>query len=175
MNTRLQVEHPITELVTGIDLVKWQIRVAAGQPLGFSQQDIRPDGCAVECRINAENPALGFRPSSGRITLLHVPGGPGVRFDTAAYQGCTVPPFYDSLIGKLVAHAGTRDEAIRKMRAALGELVIEGVDHNGRLQMDILQSPAFLRGDYTTEFLADYLADNGADTVPALDRHKTGE
>lgn len=153
MNTRLQVEHPVTEMVTGMDLVKLQIRVAAGQPLGFSQKDIQLSGCAIECRINAENPAQGFRPSCGKISLLHVPGGPSVRFDTAIYQDYTVPPFYDSMIGKLIVHAKTREEAIRKMQAALCELVIEGVEHNSLLQMDILQAPEFVSGSYNTGFL----------------------
>lgn len=153
MNTRLQVEHPVTEMATGIDLVKWQIRVAAGQPLSFTQQEIRMSGCAIECRINAENPAMGFRPSCGKITLLHVPGGPWVRFDSAIYQDYVVPPFYDSMIGKLIVHAKTREEAIRKMQAALCELVVEGIEHNSQLQMDILQSPAFLHGNYFTDIL----------------------
>lgn len=153
MNTRLQVEHPVTEMVTGIDLVKWQIRVAAGQVLGFAQEDIQLNGCAIECRINAENPVMGFRPSCGKISLLHVPGGPWVRFDSAIYQDYVIPPFYDSMIGKLIVYAKTREEAIRKMQAALCELVIEGVEHNSALQMDILQSLDFLRGDYFTDFL----------------------
>lgn len=153
MNTRLQVEHPITELVTGIDLVKWQIRIAAGAPLSFAQKDISIDGCAIECRINAENPKEGFRPGCGRISFLHIPGGPWVRFDTALYQGYTVPPFYDSLVGKLAVHAKTRGEAIRKMKAALCELVIEGVEQNAELQMDILGDEEFCSGSYTTDFL----------------------
>lgn len=153
MNTRLQVEHPVTEMVTGIDLVKWQIRVAAGQPLGFAQADINLSGSAIECRINSENPALGFRPSCGRISLLHIPGGPWVRFDTALYQDYFVPPFYDSMMGKLIVHAQTRGEAIRKMQAALCELVIEGVDHNAELQMDILEDPDFQDGTYTTDLM----------------------
>lgn len=153
MNTRLQVEHPITELVTGIDLVKWQIRIAAGVPLSFKQKEIQIRGNAIECRINAENPGEGFRPSCGKISFLHVPGGPWVRFDTALYPGYCVPPFYDSLIGKLVVHAPTREEAIRKMQAALCELVIEGVDHNAELQMDILSDAQFKSGDYHTDFI----------------------
>src|SRR5699024_7500969 len=116
MNTRLQVEHTVTEMVTGLDLVKWQIRIAAGQKLGFSQKDIRLDGHAIECRINAENPEQNFRPSCGRITLLHIPGGPWVRFDTALYQDYFVPPYYDSMIGKLIVYAKTREEAIRKLQ-----------------------------------------------------------
>ena len=112
MNTRLQVEHPVTELVTGIDLVKWQIRVAAGLPLTFDQSDVSLSGCAIESRINAENPRLNFRPSCGRISLLHVPGGPWVRFDSAIYQDYVIPPFYDAMIGKLIVHAKTREEEI---------------------------------------------------------------
>ncbi len=154
MNTRLQVEHPVTEMVTGIDLVKWQIRVAAGQPLQFSQEDVSLSGAAIECRINAENPALDFRPSCGRVTLLHVPGGPWVRLDTALYQDYFIPPYYDSMIAKLIVHAKTREEAIRKMQAALCELVIEGVDHNGELQMEILSDERFRSGAYTTDFMA---------------------
>ena len=111
------------------------------------------EGCAIECRINAENPALNFRPSSGKITLLHTPGGPWVRFDTALYQDYMVPPFYDSLIGKLIVHAQTREEAIRKMKAALCELVVEGVDHNADLYRNLLCEPDFQSGNYDTGFL----------------------
>lgn len=153
MNTRLQVEHPVTEMVTGIDLVKWQIRVAAGLPLDFTQRDVTYTGHAIECRINAENPLENFRPSCGKITLLHVPGGPQVRFDTALYQGYTVPPFYDSMIGKLIVWAKTREEAVRKMKAALCELVVEGVEHTGGFQMELLTYPAYLGGTYTTDTL----------------------
>lgn len=153
MNTRLQVEHPVTEMVTGIDLVKWQIRVAAGAPLDFSQEDITLGGHAIECRINAEDPDNGFRPSCGRVTLLHVPGGPWVRFDTALYQDYFIPPYYDSMIAKLIVHAKTRAEAIRKMQAALCEMVVEGIDHNGSLQIDLMNEPAFIDGSYTTSFL----------------------
>ena len=154
MNTRLQVEHPVTEMVTGIDLVKWQIRIAAGLPLQYKQQDIELSGCAIECRINAEQPELNFRPSCGKISLLHIPGGPWVRFDTALYQDYVVPPFYDSMIGKLIVHAKTREEAIRKMQAALSELVIEGIEHNSELHMEILSDERFRSGAYTTDFMA---------------------
>ncbi len=153
MNTRLQVEHAVTEMVTGIDLVKWQIRIAAGLPLNFEQKDVKPHGSAIECRINAENPDLNYRPSSGKITLLHVPGGPWVRFDTALFQDYTVPPFYDSLIGKLIVHAQTREEAIRKMQAALCELVIAGVDTNTDMHRKILAHPEFRSGTYHTDFM----------------------
>jgi len=154
MNTRLQVEHPVTEMVTGIDLVKWQIRVAAGLPLPYIQKDVSLQGCAIECRINAENPAQNFRPNCGRISLLHVPGGPWVRLDTALYQDYFIPPYYDSMIAKLIVHAKTREEALRKMQAALCELVIEGVEHNSELQMEILSDESFRSGSYTTDFLA---------------------
>ncbi len=153
MNTRLQVEHPVTEMVTWLDLVKWQIRIAAGLPLTFGQKDVEPKGHAIECRINAENPYQNFRPSVGTIGLLHVPGGPWVRFDTAVYQGYSIPPFYDSMIGKLIVLAKTRDEAIRKMKAALCELIIEGVETNAEFQSELLSAKAFVDGSYTTDFL----------------------
>lgn len=153
MNTRLQVEHPVTEMITWIDLVKWQIRIAAGLPLSFAQGDVQINGHCIECRINAENPYNGFRPSCGKIELLHVPGGPWVRFDTAIYQGYTVPPYYDSMIGKLIVLAKTRDEAIRKMKAALCELIIEGVDDNADFHMELLSAEAFVNSTYTTDFL----------------------
>lgn len=153
MNTRLQVEHPVTEMVSGVDLVKWQIRLAAGVPLPFSQSDVRLRGHAIECRINAESPADDFRPCCGRIEILHIPGGPWVRFDTALYQGYQMPPYYDSMVGKLIVHAATRAEAIRKMRAALCEMVIEGIDHTGELHQDLVGEDAFLDGSYTTSFL----------------------
>ena len=153
MNTRLQVEHPVSEYVSGVDIVKWQIRIACGVLLNFRQEDVKITGAAIECRINAEDPSHNFRPSSGRINLLHVPGGPWVRFDTALYQDYFVPPFYDSMIGKLIVHARTRQEAIRKMQAALCEMVVEGVDHNGMLQSDLIASPEFMDGSYTTDFL----------------------
>lgn len=156
MNTRLQVEHPVTELVTDIDLVKWQIRVAAGLPLAFTQDDVTISGHAIECRINAENPLQNFRPSCGTITMLHVPGGPWVRFDTALYQGYTIPPFYDSMIAKLIVHAQTREEAMRKMIAALCEVVIEGVDHNRELQVAIISDEDFQSGDYNTSFMEEH-------------------
>jgi len=153
MNTRLQVEHPVTEMVTGIDMVKWQIRIAAGSPLEFAQGDIMPAGCAIECRINAEDPYNNFRPASGRIERLHIPGGPWVRFDTGIYQGYAIPAFYDSMIGKLIVYARTRDEAIRKIRSALSELTINGIDTNADFQMEILSEDAFVNGAYTTDFI----------------------
>ena len=155
MNTRLQVEHTVTEMVTGIDLVKWQIRIAAGIPLNFNQSEVSLTGCAIECRINAEDPRHDYRPHAGRIDVLHIPGGPWVRFDTAIAQGYVVPPFYDSMIGKLIVFAKTREEAIRKMKAALCELVIEGIQTNRELQLAILSDPRFEDGDYNTDFIKD--------------------
>lgn len=156
MNTRLQVEHGITEMVTGIDIVQWQIRIAAGSKLNKTQQQVFTHGHAIECRINAENYKLNFRPSCGKITWLHIPGGPFVRFDTSIYQDYTVPPFYDSMIGKLMVRARTRELAIRKMRMALSELNIHGIDHTRDLQIEILSAPEFVSGKYTTDFMADF-------------------
>lgn len=159
MNTRLQVEHPVTEMVTGIDLVKWQIRTAAGIKLDFSEANTPVRGHAIECRINAEDPLDNFKPSCGKVDLLFIPGGPWVRFDTAMYQGYEIPPFYDSLIGKLIVYAKTREEAIRKMRTALCELVVEGVHTNTDLHLNILSDSEFESGEYTTDFLSrkDYI------------------
>jgi len=157
MNTRLQVEHPVTEMVTLMDLVKWQIRVAAGMELGFSQDEIELNGCAIECRINAEDPYQDFKPSGGKIEMLHVPNGPWVRFDSAIYQGYTIPPFYDSMIGKLIVYAKTRDEAIRKMKAALCELIIEGVVHTASFQAELLSTDEFVDSTYTTDYLGAYI------------------
>lgn len=151
MNTRLQVEHPVTEFVTDIDLVKWQLRIAAGVALPFSQEDIATSKHAIECRINAETPELV--PSCGAVSTLHVPNGPWVRFDSALFPGASVPPYYDSMLGKLIVRAGTREEAIRKMRAALSELGIEGVEHNTPLMFDILANPEFLSGCYHTDLM----------------------
>ncbi|MCL1835695.1 MAG: acetyl-CoA carboxylase biotin carboxylase subunit [Oscillospiraceae bacterium] len=151
MNTRLQVEHPVTEMVTLIDIVKWQIRTAAGMKLDFAQEEIDFKGHAIECRINAEDPYSGFKPAGGTIEMLHVPNGPWVRFDSAIYQGYTIPPYYDSMIGKLIVYAKTRDEAIRKMKAALCELIIEGVTHNASYQAEALSSEKFIDSTYTTE------------------------
>jgi len=153
MNTRLQVEHPVTEMVTGLDLVQWQIRIAAGAMLTITQDRVFIHGHAIECRINAENPEENFRPSCGKISRLHIPGGPSVRFDTAIYQDYSIPPFYDSMIGKLIVQARTRDYAIRKMKMALSELNILGVDHNRDLQIDILSDREFVDGTYTTDLM----------------------
>lgn len=156
MNTRLQVEHPVTETVTNIDLVKWQIRIAAGMRFIYRQEDIRLRGCAIECRINAEDVRNNFRPCCGKITLLHIPGGPWVRFDTAIYQDYEIPPYYDSMIGKLIVFARERKEAIRKMQAALCELVIDGVHTNAEFSSEILDQPEFHDGTYCTDFLTKY-------------------
>lgn len=152
MNTRLQVEHTVSEMVTGVDIVKWQIRIADGKPFDFTQAEVMPKGHAIECRINAENTFDGM-PSCGTVTLLHIPGGPWVRFDTALYQNYQIPPYYDSMIGKLIVHAKTREEALRKMNAALGELVIEGVDINREQQMNIIIDKDFVSGKYKTDFM----------------------
>ena len=157
MNTRLQVEHPVTEYVTGIDVVKWQIRIAAGIEFIYKQKDISLRGCAIECRINSEDARMGFRPSCGQISFMHIPGGPWVRFDTAIYQDYMIPPYYDSMIGKLIVYARDRTEAIRKMQAALAELVIEGVQTNAELSSDILAQPEFKDGTYCTNFLDKFL------------------
>lgn len=153
MNTRLQVEHPVTEMVTGIDLVKWQIRTAAGVPLPFTQKNIRLDGMPLMPYQRGKS-YQNFRPSCGTIQMLHVPGGPWVRFDSAVYPGYEIPPYYDSMIGKLIVHASTREEAIRKMQAALCELIIEGVEHNSEFQMELLAEKEFMDGSYCTDFLA---------------------
>ena len=157
MNTRLQVEHPVTEYVTGIDIVKWQIRIAAGIEFLYKQEDIRFRGCAIECRINAEDVRNNFRPCCGQIKFMHIPGGPWVRFDTAIYQDYMIPPYYDSMIGKLIVYARERTEAIRKMKAALCELVIDGVHTNAELSADILAQPEFKDGSYCTNFLEKFL------------------
>jgi acetyl-CoA carboxylase biotin carboxylase subunit len=154
MNTRLQVEHSVTEMAVGIDLVKWQIRAAAGYEIDFRDCDIINNSHAIECRINAEDPLNNFKPNCGEVTLLHIPGGHQVRFDTALYQNYVIPPYYDSMIGKLIVCAKSREEAIRKMRGALSELVIEGVSHNSELQIDILSDEDFISGTYTTDFIA---------------------
>ena len=156
MNTRLQVEHPVTEMVVGIDLVQWQIRIAAGAKLSRTQDSIFTHGNVIECRINAENPEKGFRPSCGRITRLHTPGGAFVRFDTAIYQDYFVPPYYDSMIGKLIVQARSRAEAIRKMKMALSELTIDGIDINRDLLAEILSDEQFVSGEYTTDFMAEF-------------------
>jgi len=158
MNTRIQVEHPITEMITGIDLVREMIRVAQGYPLRFKQDDIAMRGAAIECRINAEDPDKNFMPSPGRISEINLPGGPGVRMDTMLYPGCTVPPYYDSLLGKLVVHAEDRPAAIARMRRALKELRVEGVNTTRALHLRIMDEPWFGAAQFDTNFLEGWLA-----------------
>lgn len=153
MNTRIQVEHPVTEWVTGVDLVKEQIRIASGQKLSYTQEDIRLTGHAIECRINAENPEKGFRPSPGTITDMYLPGGKGIRIDSAIYSGYTIPPYYDSMVAKLIVWAKNRQEAIRKMQSALGEVIIEGIDTNVDYQYGIVNHPDYIEGNIDIEFI----------------------
>ena len=153
MNTRVQVEHPVTELVSGVDIVRRQILIAAGHKLPYTQKDIALKGHAIECRINAENPAQGFRPCPGTIQALHMPGGPGVRIDSAIYQGYTITPYYDSMIAKLIVYAPTRKEAILKMRWALAEFLVEGVDTNIEFQLNLVKDPDFETGNFDIGFL----------------------
>lgn len=154
MNTRIQVEHPVTEFVTGVDIVRQQILIADGQKLAISQADIQLKGHAIECRINAENPEFNFRPSPGKINALHMPGGPGVRIDSAVYQGYEITPYYDSMIAKLIVYAPTRQEAIRKMKWALAEFLIEGVDTNIDFQLSLIRDENFEKGNYDIGYLA---------------------
>jgi len=158
MNTRIQVEHPVTEMVWGVDLVKWQILIAQGQRLAFSQADLAPRGHAIECRINAENPEEGFRPSPGTLQALLMPGGPGIRVDSAIYAGYTIPPYYDSMMAKLIAYAPTRREAIAKMKWALAEFVVVGVDTNIDFQLGILRDQHFADADYDIGYLESMLS-----------------
>lgn len=155
MNTRIQVEHPVTEQVTGVDLVCEQIKIAAGEPLTFRQEDLVLSGHAIECRINAEDPAREFAPCPGTLVSMHLPGGPGVRMDTAAYQGYTIPPFYDSMIGKLIAYGADRQQAIARMRRALAETLFEGVTTGTDYQMHILRSKAFEEARFHVDSIAD--------------------
>lgn len=154
MNTRIQVEHPVTEMVTGIDIVKAQLKIAAGQPLDIKQEEVQMTGHAIECRINAENPAFNFAPSPGTITNLLLPaGGMGLRVDSAMYNGYTIPPFYDSMIAKIIVHGENRVEALVKMQRALAELVTDGVVTNQDFQIDLISHPRVVAGDYDTSFL----------------------
>jgi len=157
MNTRIQVEHPVTEMVTGIDLVQQQIRVAAGEKLALKQKEVELRGHAIECRINAEDP-YQFTPSPGRITSYHPPGGPGIRVDSHVYAGYTVPPFYDSMIGKVIAYGTTREQAIRRMRIALSEMVVEGIQTNIPLHLELLHDTHFMRGGTSIHYLEHKLA-----------------
>jgi len=158
MNTRLQVEHPVTEMITGIDIVQQQIRIAAGEKLQFRQKDIEFRGHAIECRINAEDP-YRFTPSPGRIVSYHPPGGPGIRVDSHVYAGYTVPPNYDSMVGKVIAYGASREQAIRRMRIALSEMVVEGIQTNLALHLDLLHDNRFLRGGTSINYLEQKLAD----------------
>ena len=159
MNTRIQVEHPITEEVTGFDIVKAQIEIAAGLPLKVTQDDIVMRGHAIECRINAEDPEHNFRPSPGTITALYMPGGPGIRIDGAVYQGYTITPYYDSMISKLIAHGSDRNDAINKMRWALSEFIVEGVETNIDFQLGLIRNADFKNGNYDIGFLGRYMED----------------
>jgi acetyl-CoA carboxylase biotin carboxylase subunit len=158
MNTRIQVEHPVTEMITGIDLVQQQIRVASGEKLSFRQKDIEFRGHAIECRINAEDP-FNFTPSPGRITAYHPPGGPGVRVDSHAYHNYLVPPNYDSMIGKVITYGDNRDQAIRRMRIALSEMVVTGIKTNIPLHQDLMQDARFIKGGTNIHYLEEKLAD----------------
>lgn len=154
MNTRIQVEHPVTEMITGVDLVKEQLLIASGEEMSIKQENIKINGHAIECRINAENPSKGFTPSPGKITLLLLPGGNGVRIDSAVYPGYSIPPTYDSMIAKLIVHGKDREEAIAKMKRALHEFVIEGIDNNIDFQLEILNNEKFVSGHFDTSFIA---------------------
>ena len=153
MNTRIQVEHPVTEMVTGIDLIKEQIRVAAGEPLSVKQEDVRLDGWAIECRINAENPEKQFMPSPGTLSFYLPPGGMGVRVDSSAYPGAEITPFYDSMIAKLIVWGNNRDEAITKMKRALVEFAVEGIETTIPFHLQVLEHERFVKGDVTTQFV----------------------
>ena len=167
MNTRIQVEHPVTEMITGIDLIFEQIRVAAGAPLTLKQSDIEFRGHAIECRINAENP-VSFRPSPGKILHYHAPGGLGVRIDSAVYQGYTIPPYYDSLVGKLIVHGNTRTEALMRLKRALDEVVVDGIETTLPLFRALLAETDIIDGNYHIHWLEQFLARGGMDTSPSL-------
>ena len=162
MNTRIQVEHPVTEMITGIDLVNEQIRIAAGSPLSFRQEDVVIEGHAIECRINAEHPVT-FRPSPGKITYFHPPGGLGVRVDSAVYQGYSIPPYYDSLMGKLIVHGRTRNECLMRLRRALDEFVVEGVETTLPLFRALVRNPDMQNGVYDIHWLEKFLSGGGMD------------
>jgi acetyl-CoA carboxylase biotin carboxylase subunit len=166
MNTRIQVEHPVTEEVTGIDLVKEQILVAAGEPMTFRQEDVKFDGHAIECRINAEDFERGFRPSPGKVTYWYRPGGPGLRVDSHVYAGYTIPPYYDSMIGKLIAHGKDRAEAIRRMEIALEEMIVEGIKTTIPFHRLALASEKFRNGNLSTRFVEELLKDHPVATTP---------
>ena len=156
MNTRIQVEHPVTEMVTGTDLIKEQIKVASGQELSLRQEDVEFNGWAIECRINAENPAKNFMPSPGKINMYLPPGGLGVRVDSAAYPGYSIPPYYDSMIAKVITYGTTRDEAVARMKRALSEFVIEGIETTIPFHLKLLEHETFVSGEFNTKFLETY-------------------
>lgn len=156
MNTRIQVEHPVTEMITGIDLIKQQLKVASGEKLAYKQNDIKTNGWSIECRINAENPSKNFMPSAGTITMYIPPGGFGVRVDSAVYTGYTIPPYYDSMVAKLIVHADTREEAVSRMRRALDEFIIEGVHTTVPFHLNLMDHDVFKSGDFDTKFLERY-------------------
>ncbi len=162
MNTRIQVEHPVTEMITGLDLVSAQIRIAAGAPVSMDQDEVRFFGHAIECRVNAEHPAT-FRPSPGKIAYYHPPGGVGVRVDSAVYQGYVIPPNYDSLVGKLIVHGRTRNEALMRLRRALDEFIVDGVDTTLPLFRTLVRNPDIQNGLYDIHWLEHFLATGGMD------------
>ena len=166
MNTRLQVEHPITEMITGVDLVIEQLRIASGAPLSLAQSDVSFSGHAIECRINAEHPYT-FQPSPGRITYWHPPGGLGVRVDSGAYQGYSIPPYYDSLIGKLIVHGKSRNECLMRLRRCLSEFVIDGIETTIPLFAELLQHPDIANGLYDIHWMENYIAQRPADETEA--------
>ena len=166
MNTRIQVEHPVTEMVTLADIVRNQIRIASGEDLQYQQSDVQIVGHSIECRINAEDP-VKFTPSPGKITAFNIPGGPGVRVDTAVYPGYTVPPYYDSMIAKLIVHARTRELAIARMRRALDMMVVEGIKTTIPLHKKIMEDPAFQRGDFSTKFMEEFLLNSDENIAAA--------
>lgn len=168
MNTRVQVEHPITEQVTGVDIVKAQIEIAAGLPMELKQEDVLFKGHAIECRINAENPFQNFRPSPGKIKLVHMPAGPGIRVDSAVFTGYEIPAHYDSMIGKIIAYGNDRKSCIDRMRRALGELVIEGIDTNTDFLLELINHQNFIEGDYHTGFLESYLKERMSHVESAI-------
>ena len=153
MNTRIQVEHPVTEMRTGIDIVKEQIKIAAGEKLKFKQKEIEYKGHSIECRINSENPNKNFMPCPGKINGINLPGGNGIRIDSAIYSGYTIPPYYDSMIAKIIVHGNSRNEAISKMKRALEETVIEGIDTNIDFLFKIIKNQNFIRGNFDTSFI----------------------
>jgi acetyl-CoA carboxylase biotin carboxylase subunit len=165
MNTRIQVEHPVSEMVTGRDLISEMISVAGGQPISFKQEDVEFNGHAIECRINAEDPARGFMPCPGPVNFIHLPGGMGVRVDSHVYQGCTISPYYDSMIAKIICHGLTREEAIKRMLRALEECVVDGVETTISFQQGILREPRFVAGDFSTRYLDDFEWDGETITI----------